>query len=313
MKLFSEVQLNTGIDFAQEEMLMPGRDCTFRGPEGDFHYIDWGGTGPPAHFSHATGLCAGVYSPLTNLLGSQLGIIGLDDRGHGKTAVPADPTRLKSWDVFADDLAIFFESLSEPVIAIGHSRGATASLLLAVKRPELVRALVLIDPTILPLSWMWWWYLAKKTGAAKRVPIAATAARRRYVWPDRRSMLDSYREKAVFSRWQKEFLRAYIETGTEVTADGNIRLCCAPAWESRCFAVCPHDVWRYIPRLKQPTLVLYGAKSDTFRAPAARRFKAKVPAAVMVSLEETGHFVPMERPAETAETIITFLKTQGIV
>ena len=292
---------------------MPGIDRTFSGSEGNFHYLDWGGQGPLAHFSHATGLCAGVYSPLMELLTDQLGIIGMDDRGHGKTKVPAEPARLKSWNVFVNDLANFFESLSEPVIAVGHSRGATVSLLLAVKRPELIRALVLIDPTILPFSWMWWWYLAKKTGLAKRVPIAATAARRRYVWPDRQSILDSYREKAVFSRWQDGFLEAYVESGTELTADGKIKLCCAPAWESRCFAVCPHDVWRYIPRLQQPTLVLYGAKSDTFLAPAAGRFKAKVPGAVMVRVEETGHFVPMERPAETAAAITAFLKKESLV
>jgi pimeloyl-ACP methyl ester carboxylesterase len=285
----------------------------FSGPEGDFHYIDWGGSGPPAHFSHATGLCAGAYSPLMNLLISRLGIVGLDDRGHGKTAVPADPARLQNWDVFADDLALFFESFNEPVIAMGHSRGATASLLLAVRRPELVRALVLIDPTILPFSWMWWWYLAKKTGAAKRLPIVAIAARRKYIWPDRRSILDSYRSKTVFSGWQDGFLEAYIEAGTEATADGKVRLCCSPAWESRCFAVCPHDVWRYIPRLKQPTLVVYGAKSDTFLPAAAKRFQAKVPAAAMVSLAETGHFVPMERPKETATAIIAFLEKKAVL
>jgi len=293
-------------------ILMPGLDRTFSGPEGNFHYMEWGGTGPLAHFSHATGLCAGVYSPLMKLLKSQLGIIGMDDRGHGKTKVPAEPAELKSWNVFVDDLANFFERLNEPVIAMGHSRGATVSLLLAVKRPELIRALVLIDPTILPFSWMWWWYLAKKTGLAKRVPIAATAARRRYVWPDRQSILDSYRGKAVFSGWLDGYLEAYVEAGTEATEDGKVKLCCAPAWESRCFAVCPHDVWRHIPRLQQPTLVLYGAKSDTFLAPAAKRFKAKVPAAVMVRVEETGHFVPMERPAETAEAITAFLKKESL-
>ena len=292
---------------------MPERDCTFSGPEGDFHYIDWRGSGPPAHFSHATGLCAGAYSPLMNLLGTRLALVGLDDRGHGKTAVPADPARLQNWDVFANDLALFFESFNAPVIAMGHSRGATASLLLAVRRPELVRALVLIDPTILPFSWMWWWYLAQKTGAAKRVPIVATAARRKYIWPDRRSILDSYRSKAVFSGWQNGFLEAYIEAGTEATADGKIRLCCSPAWESRCFAVCPHDVWRHIPRLKQPTLVIYGADSDTFRPAAAKRFQTKVPAAVLVSLEQTGHFVPMERPAETADAIIAFLEQKAVL
>jgi pimeloyl-ACP methyl ester carboxylesterase len=292
---------------------MPEQYRTFKGSDGNFSYIDWAGSGPTAHFSHATGLCAGVYTPLAQKLRSHLKMIGMDDRGHGKTSAPADPKKLSSWNIFRNDLENFCNHLNEPVIAIGHSRGATASLLLAIKRPELVRALVLIDPTILPYSWMWWWYLAKKTGLAKRMPIVARAAKRRYIWPDHRSMLKSYRSKAVFGSWQNGFLEAYVESGTEDTQDGKIKLCCAPAWESRCFAVCPHDVWRYIPRLKQPTLVLYGATSDTFLMSAARRFKSKVPSASMVSLGETGHFVPMERPAETTEIIVNFLKEQGII
>jgi pimeloyl-ACP methyl ester carboxylesterase len=286
---------------------------TFKGPDGKFSFIDWGGSGPTAHFSHATGLCAGVYTPLAQKLRPHLKMIGMDDRGHGKTSAPADPKKLRSWNIFADDLENFCDHLNEPVIAIGHSRGATASLLLAIKRPELIRALVLIDPTILPYFWMWWWYLAKKTGLAKRTPIVATAAKRRYIWPDRRTMLESYRSKAVFRSWQREFLEAYVESGTEATPDGNIKLCCAPAWESRCFAVCPHDVWRFIPRLKHPPLVLYGAISDTFLTPAARRFKSKVPSASMVPLEGTGHFVPMDRPEDTVEIIVRFLKEQSII
>ena len=292
---------------------MPIQNRTYRGPDGNFNFIDWGGSGPTAHFSHATGLCAGAYTPLAHKLRSHLKMIGMDDRGHGKTSAPADPKSLRNWNIFADDLEIFCDHLNQPLIAIGHSRGATASLLLAIKRPELIRALVLIDPTNLPYYWMWWWYLAKKTGLGKRVPIAATAARRRYIWPDRQTMLESYRGKAVFSSWQKGFLEAYVESGTEDTQDGKIKLCCSPAWESRCFAVCPHDIWRYIPRLKQPTLVLYGSISDTFLASAARRFKSKVPSARMVPLEETGHFVPMDRPTETADIIFSFLREQEII
>jgi len=297
----------------QQPVELSGQNRTYKGPDGNFNFIDWDGSGPAAHLSHATGLCAGVYTPLALRLRSHIRIFGMDDRGHGKTSAPADPKKLNSWNIFVDDLESFCDHLKEPVIAIGHSRGATASLLLAIKRPELIRALILIDPTILPYSWMWWWYLAKKTGLAKRVPIAATAAKRRYEWPDRRTMLDSYRSKAVFRSWQKGFLEAYVESGTEETADGKIRLCCTPAWESRCFAVCPHDVWRHIPQLNLPTLVLYGATSDTFLAPAAKRFKSKVPSASMVPLEGTGHFVPMDRPDETVATIVSFLEKQAII
>lgn len=292
---------------------MSRHDHIFKGTDGNFHFIDWGGAGPLAHFSHATGLCAGAYTPLAERLRRHMRVIGMDDRGHGGTGAPADLGRLKNWDGFADDLESFFDYLAEPVIAMGHSRGATVSLLLAVKRPELVRALILIDPTILPLSWMWWWYLLKRTGLARFVPIVATASRRKRDWPDRESMLEAYRRKAVFQTWQDGFLEAYIQDGTEKTGNGTIRLCCHPAWESKSFAACPHDIWRYIPRLKKPVLVVYGATSDTFLASAAKRFKAKVPGAALRCFEETGHFVPMERPDETSTTMVDFLRHNKIL
>ena len=253
-----------------------------------------------------------MYTPLAERLKSFLKVLGMDDRGHGSTKAPANPQELKNWDIFVDDLARFVENLGQPVIAMGHSRGATVSLLLAVKRPDLIRALVLIDPTILPFSWMWWWYLAKLTGLAKFVPIVATAARRRSEWPDRKSMLEAYQVKPVFQTWTDGFLDAYIREGTEETGRETIRLCCEPVWESKCFAACPHDIWRHISRLQKPALVLYGAKSDTFLASAAKRFKAKVPQTAFRCFENAGHFVPMERPDETAEVIFDFLRNENV-
>jgi pimeloyl-ACP methyl ester carboxylesterase len=289
---------------------MSRQDHIFSGTDGQFHFIDWGGTGSLAHFSHATGLCAGTYAPLAERLRPHLRVLGMDDRGHGGTRAPADPQKLKNWNIFVDDLESFLENLGQPVIAMGHSRGATVSMLLAIRRPELIRALVLVDPTILPFSWMWWWYLAKITGLARLVPIVATAAKRKSVWPDRQSMMAAYREKAVFQTWKDGFLDAYIKDGTEKTEQGTIRLCCNPAWESKCFAVCPHDIWRAINRLQKPTLVLYGAESDTFLTSAAKRFKVKVPGTTFRCFEGTSHFVPMERPDDSVEAILNFLRNK---
>jgi len=120
--------------------LMPGQSKILKRSDGNFHFLDWGGAGPLTHFSHATGLCAGVYTPLAQKLRSHLNLIGMDDRGHGHTTAAAIPATLKNWNVFVDDLAHFFEHLNEPVVAIGHSRGTTVSLLLAIQRPELIHA-----------------------------------------------------------------------------------------------------------------------------------------------------------------------------
>jgi pimeloyl-ACP methyl ester carboxylesterase len=288
-------------------------DHLFPGVAGDFHYLDWGGQGPLLHLSHATGYCAGVYTPLAERLTSRLKVLGLDDRGHGKTSVPAVPRELMDWNVFRDDLAGFTRTLGSPIIALGHSRGGTASLLLAVKYPSLVRALILIDPTILPFSWMWWWYLAKETGVARFVPIAYRAARRRRVWPDRETIFQSYRRKESMKRWDEAFLRAYVEEGTAHMADGQITWRCEPAWEARCFAVCPHDVWQFVPQVRCPTLVIYGRESDTFLKPSAERFQRKLPSAELVGMENTSHFVPMERPEETTAVIFEFLTKNRLI
>ena len=263
--------------------------------------------------SHATGFCAGIYTPFAEKLTRYLRILGMDDRGHGKTRAPADPKKLKNWDIFSRDLEGFFEHLGQPVIAMGHSRGGVASLVVAVRRPDLVRALILVDPTILPFSWMAGLFVAKKAGLSKFIPIAARAARRKKIWPDRETLLAAYGDKMPFKAWKDGFLEAYIAYGTEKTAEGTIKLCCDPVWESRCFATCSHDVWRYISKLRVPTLVLYGAESDTFLRPAVKRFKAKVPGTVFRSFEGTSHFVPMERPDESAETILAFLRDNRIV
>jgi pimeloyl-ACP methyl ester carboxylesterase len=280
---------------------------------GRFHYIDWGGSGPLLHLGHATGLCAGAYTPLAEMLVDRFQVVGLDDRGHGLSQAPADPKQLKDWWVFAEDTRDFFASLGRPVIAAGHSRAGVAGLLLAARWPELISALILIDPTILPYHWMWWWYLAKKTGASRLAPIASRAARRRNEWAGRAEMLASYQGKGPFPAWQDGFLEAYVNEASQPRPDGRLELCCDPAWESQAFAACSHDVWRHVPQVSCPTLVLYGKDSDTFLPAARRRFKKLNPQAKLVGLDKTSHFVPQERPKETKTAMVKFLEEHGLL
>ena len=176
----------------------------------------------------------------------------MDDRGHGTTTAPADPGRLKNWDVFVNDLERFFEHLDEPVIAMGHSRGAVSSMMVAIKRPDLVRAVILIDPTILAPSLNLLLLMTQKAGLTGFIPIVSGAAHRKRVWPDRQTILDAYRAKPSFYSWKDGFLEGYVRHCTKNTEGGEISLCCEPAWEARCFAVCPTDAWSALPRLQYP-------------------------------------------------------------
>lgn len=286
---------------------MTGEDRTFQGSDGPFHYLDWGGHGPLAVLTHASGLAAGAYAPFAGRLRPHLRVMGLDARGHGQTRAPADPRRLRDWEVFFDDLARFVAHLGEPVVFIGHSMGGMVSLAVAVRHPELVRSLVLIEPGILPPSWAWWVLLAQRTGLWRFAPIVAQAARRPVTWPSREAMREALRTTGPFGRWSDEFVAAYVESGTTPLPDATVRLCCAPAWDARCLATPPVDAWRYVHGLHLPTLLLYGELSRTFLPQVAQRFRSEVPHAVCHRFAGTGHYVPMEQPDEAVRVIASFL------
>jgi pimeloyl-ACP methyl ester carboxylesterase len=240
-------------------------------------------------------------------------VLGMDDRGHGKTSAPADPGQLKNWGVFANDLTCFLESLPEPVIAAGHSRGAVVSLLVAARRPDLVRALILIDPAIMPFYFNALWYLRKKLGLVRRRAEVKQTARRRKTWPSREVIRSAYLKKYPFSNWKAGFLDSYLQDGIREAIDGQVELSCDPFWEAEVFATFQYEIWRTIRQIQCPVLVVHGMGSNAFPPSAARSFKAKVPSTLMVGLPETSHFVPMERPEETVRAILDFLKKFGLL
>ncbi|MET9451678.1 alpha/beta fold hydrolase [Streptomyces cinerochromogenes] len=71
--------------------------------------------------------------------------LAVDLRGHGRTGPAADDEY--STDRHAADLAAFVERVvGGPVVLVGHSMGASVASVLAARRPDLVHALVAVDP-----------------------------------------------------------------------------------------------------------------------------------------------------------------------
>lgn len=71
-------------------------------------------------------------------------LITLECRGHGGSEA-GDPERY-SIAQFSDDVVAMIETLDHPVVLGGISMGAAIAMRIAVKRPDLVRALVLARP-----------------------------------------------------------------------------------------------------------------------------------------------------------------------
>ena len=97
-----------------------------------------GGTGPRILLLHGFGGAASNWTLVAPRLVERARVIVPDLPGHGgSSALPAPPETL---DPFADRVA---RLLDGPALVVGHSLGGVVALRLAVRRPELVRGLVL--------------------------------------------------------------------------------------------------------------------------------------------------------------------------
>ena len=83
---------------------------------------------------------------LISYLSNQWQIYALDLRGHGESGRVANRYRISD---YAQDVICFIESqINQPMVILGHSIGAFIAIYIATNRPELIKAIVLVDPPL---------------------------------------------------------------------------------------------------------------------------------------------------------------------
>ena len=255
--------------------------------DGSVSQLVWDADAPPLHFAHANGFNAETYRGLLEPLAGRFRIAASDARGHGFTTLPTTPGTAQGWTIFRDDLD---RIVPDGVILAGHSLGATASLMLAALKPQKVRALVLIEPVLVP-----------KSVAPGDNEMARRAEKRRDVFASLDEAFALYRGRGAFKTWQDETLRDYLRGGLE-PAEGGMRLSCRPAWEAEDFRTTPPGVSELAARLRCPVTLIH-ASDGTASAGEVEIFKRLYPATRVVPQAGATHFLPMEFPELVREEI----------
>ncbi len=106
-------------------------------------WYDEHGSGDPLVLMHGGLVDARFFEPNLEALAERFHVYTPERRGHGHTADVPGPI---SYQLMADDTIAFLEAVvGRPADLVGHSDGAFVAMLVAMKRPELVKRLVLIS------------------------------------------------------------------------------------------------------------------------------------------------------------------------
>jgi pimeloyl-ACP methyl ester carboxylesterase len=279
-------------------------------PDGEVSVLEWGSAQQarraPIHFSHANGFNAQTYDALLGPLAQDRLVYSSDLRGHGHSRLPANPATHKSWTVYAADLCALLDKLpGGPFVLAGHSMGATASLLAAAARPDLVKGLILAEPVIMPARVRWMMRAAQALGFYDRVmPLAAQAEKRRKTFQDTEGAFAAYRGRGAFKTWPDRMVRDYLTGGLLLGGEnGAMRLACDPAWEAANYRAGPPSVWTCLPNITCQIALLTGGRRSTCPEPVAKALKRNANRLSWLHFPDCTHFLPMERPDTVADSL----------
>ncbi|MEI8165503.1 MAG: alpha/beta hydrolase [Chloroflexales bacterium] len=108
-------------------------------------YLQAGETGPPVVMLHGWGAFKELWWSTLRRLGRDHRCFALDFPGHGESALG----RADSIDGLAEAVAAFCDALGlREIVLMGHSMGGAVAVELALRRPDLVAHLVLVDAAI---------------------------------------------------------------------------------------------------------------------------------------------------------------------
>jgi len=254
------------------------------------------------NFVHANGFPAKSYSTFLQDFTSDYTVIALDKYGH-------DPLYriTHNWQFLVDELIAFvtmqlrvLNRVNEKVINIGHSFGGVISFMAACQRPDLFKAVVMLDPPAFTGSTAFMMRLLKGTKLYDKISPAGKANMRRKHWPLNTDMVNQFKHKSLFKNFDPRCLSDYANHGF-INRNQKQELLFSAEVETEVFRTLPVNLGSFKNKLNIPATLIY-AQNGVCTAKAVKRF-AKKNDINTIELANTGHMFPLEQPEKTAALI----------
>lgn len=249
----------------------------------DLYYEDKG-DGPPILLIPPSGSTASTWGALADELTGVGRVIAYDRRGYSRSGGGV----VRVAGVHTADAAAILDTLSAtPAVVVGTSAGATIALDLAVRRPDLVRAVVAHEAP---------WRALLHTdisslGTLARMQSLAWRGRHddaaevllRYVY--------SYRDGgSAWDAFPDEWRRVARGNGRQVIADLRATLGSYPRHSD-------------LTKMTPPVVCTYGSRSRNYMRATTRSLAHALPAATLRQIDGAAHAVSFDAPGTFAQII----------
>ena len=256
---------------------------------GDVSLLAWGGN-PEVTLLHGAGLNGHTWDD--TLVALESPALALDLPGHGESAWREDFDYRPQTNATAVAAVIDELGGGQPQIVVGQSLGGLTAIALAGARPELVRALVIVDvsPGLRP-------------GDASQVSDFLAGPQ---VFASRDEIVEKALAAGIGS--DRSALERGVELNTRLQDDGTVVFKHHFAYPPEGVAALALDfsaLWPALENAGVPVLLVHGTHG--FLSPeVVAEFAERVPHAVLVEVD-SGHNVQEQQPVALAEAISTFV------
>ena len=241
------------------------------------------GSGPALVVIHGTGTPGELWRADLMELDRICRVITYDRRGYGGSSESP-----RSWVAHRDDAATLIEQLgAAPALVVGYSGGAIPALDLAIERPDLVSGLVLIDPALHGRS--------DRPPGLRRTLLKVRLMRR------------LRGERAAAEAWI-HYISAYTGGGSAwdkavpgrrdtILANASGILADIDTGEGE------HVDAERLATIAAPVTIVEGALSPPLFRRSVERLRRLLPAARLVTLENSGHVVMLDAREEVLDVL----------